>query len=90
MQVEVGYCDHPDSALAGNLAAQQALIASGRGERCDLVLLFCTARHDELVLRREIAKITGNSHCIFGGGAAGIITNDAFGYAGDQVGVACI
>ncbi len=37
-----------------------------------------------------MARTSGNFCCIFGGGAAGIITNDEFGYAGDQVGVACI
>ena len=90
MYVSVGYNDNPDSVLAGPLAAQQALEAAGRADICDLVLLFCTARHNQRILRREVARITGNSHHIYGGGAAGIITNDNFGYAGDQVGVACI
>lgn len=90
MKVGLGYCDHPDSALAGNLAARQALEASGRTDSCDLVLLFCTARHDQEILRQEVAKTIGSTSHIFGGGAAGIITNDQFGYAGDNVGVACI
>ncbi|MGI5875321.1 MAG: hypothetical protein ACOX6X_00685 [Dethiobacteria bacterium] len=56
MQVEVGYCDNPDSVLAGRIATQQALDASGRTDRCDLVLLFCTARHNQQILRQEVAK----------------------------------
>ncbi|HHU75270.1 MAG TPA: GGDEF domain-containing protein [Firmicutes bacterium] len=90
MQVAVGYCDNPDSALAGRLATQKALDASGRTDVCDLVLLFCTARHNQQILRQEVARVTGNYRRIYGGGAAGIITNNRFGYAGDQVGVACI
>ncbi|HZK18171.1 MAG TPA: FIST N-terminal domain-containing protein, partial [Clostridia bacterium] len=90
MKVGVGYCDNPDSTLAGRLAAEEALAAAHQPGICDLVLLFCTARHDQKALRREVAKTTGNYSSIYGGGAAGIITNDNFGYAGDQVGVACI
>ncbi len=90
MQIEVGYCDHPDSALAGTSAAQNALERADRTDLCDLVLLFCTARHDLETVRREAARATGNARAIFGGGATGIITNDRFGYGGDQVGVACV
>ncbi len=90
MQVGVGYCDNPDSALAGRLAAKQALATVGRTETCDLVLLFCTARHDQRALRREVAKVTSNHNRIYGGGAVGIVSNENLGYAGDQVGVACI
>lgn len=90
MQVAVGYCDHPDSAPAGRQAVRQALEAAGRSDTCDLVLLFGTARHDQETLRRAVAEVSGNPRYIFGGGAAGVITNDQFGYAGDQVGVACI
>ncbi len=90
MQIEVGYCDHPDSAIAGRNAAKNALERAGRADPCDLLLLFCTARHDRETVRQEVARATGNTSAIFGGGATGIITNDRFGYGGDQVGVACV
>lgn len=90
MQVGVGYSDNPDSMVAGRQAAQNALAKTGRLDPCELVLLFCTARHNQEVLREEVAAVVGNTQCIYGGGAVGIITNDEYGYAGDQVGVACI
>lgn len=90
MRVGIGYSDNPDSALAGKLAVQEAQEKAGRENVCDVVLLFATARHDEDILRKAVAAETGNTERIYGGGAAGIITNDKFGYAGDQVGVACI
>lgn len=90
MQVGVGFCDNPDSAIAGRLASRQALDAVGRNDICDIVLLFCTARHNQEILRQVVAWATGNSRCILGGGAAGVITNTEYGYAGDQVGIACI
>ena len=90
MKVGVGYSDNPDSVFAGRQASRSAIQNAGRTEPCDLVLLFATARHNQQVLRKEVAAVVGNSHNIYGGGAVGIITNDQFGYAGDQVGVACI
>jgi diguanylate cyclase (GGDEF)-like protein len=90
MRVGVGYSDHPDSASAGTLAARAAVKNSGRRDACDVVLLFGTARHDMKMLRAAVAAEAGASARIYGGGAVGVITNDAFGYAGDQVGVACI
>ena len=90
MQVGTGYCDNPDSRAAGQQAAKAALEKAGRTDVCDLVLLFCASGHNQIVLRQEVAEITGNYDNIFGGGASGIITNEKFGYAGNQVGVACI
>lgn len=90
MQVGVGFCDNPDSEAAGRQAAEAALKKSGRTDICSFVLLFNTARHNQQQLMEAVAGATGNSEHIYGGGAVGIITNDAFGYAGDQVGVACI
>ena len=89
MRVEVGYSDIPDSASAGVQAVRAAVKMSERQEACDLVLLFCTARHDPDVLRAAVAAEAGASALIYGGGAAGVITNEFFGYAGDQVGAAC-
>jgi hypothetical protein len=56
---------------------------------CELVLLFATARHDAQILRDAVASVVGPSALILGGGALGAITNDRFGYAGDQVALGC-
>ncbi|MEG0377749.1 MAG: diguanylate cyclase, partial [Eubacterium sp.] len=90
MQISVGYGDHPDSVAAGKQAAQMALDKAGRTEPCDLALLFCTARHNQKILRETVVSVVKNTENIWGGGSAGVITNDYFGYAGDQVGLACI
>ena len=89
MQVGIGYSELPDSTAAGIQAAESAIERSGRLEPCDMVLLFCTSRHHQQVLRDAVASVIGESIPIYGGGAVGIITNEIFGYAGDQVGVAC-
>ncbi len=88
MQVGVGYSDNPDSALAAAEAARLALEQTGRTDACDLVFLFQTASHDTTVLRKTIQATFGESVKIVGGGAVGTISNDRFGYAGDQLGVA--
>ncbi|MCL2497350.1 MAG: response regulator [Symbiobacteriaceae bacterium] len=90
MKVGVGFSDTPDSRLAGVTAAQSALQQGGREEPCDLVLLFATARHNQELLREAVVTVVGSQARILGGGAPGVITNDFFGYAGDQVGLACI
>lgn len=90
MRVGIGYSDNPDSALAGKQAAQIAIEKAGREGSCDVVLLFSTARHDQRVLREAVSAETKNYDRIYGSGTVGVITNDQFGYAGDQVGVACI
>lgn len=90
MKVVVGYSDNPDSLLAGRQAAESALSKNERPDPCDLVLLFGTSRHNLEILREGVVEVVGNTQCIYGGGAVGIITNDEFGYAGDQVGIACI
>ncbi|GHU34267.1 hypothetical protein AGMMS50256_27650 [Betaproteobacteria bacterium] len=90
MRVGVGYSDIPDSASAGAQAVRDAIEKSGRHAPCDIVLLFSTARHNLDILRAAAASEAGASALIYGGGAVGIITNDTFGYAGDQVGAACI
>lgn len=90
MQVAVGYSDHPDSISAGRQAAQMALREGNREQPCDVVMLFGTARHDQQLLRSAVVSVVGKQCSIYGGGAAGVITNEYFGYAGDQVGLACI
>lgn len=90
MQVGVGFSDNPNSLEAGRQAAVSALEKAGRTESCDMVLLFCTSSHNQQQLRDVVTAEVGSSAKIYGGGAAGVITNETFGYAGDQVGVACI
>ncbi|MDR1378324.1 MAG: FIST C-terminal domain-containing protein [Synergistaceae bacterium] len=87
--VSVGYSDDPDTVLAGHAAARAALRQAGMTTPCELVLLFATARHDAQILCDVVASIVGPSALILGGGAVGAITNDRFGYAGDQVIMGC-
>ena len=90
MQVGVGYSDNPDSSIAGRQAVERAINMAGRSDSCDMVLLFSTVRHDQRVLREAVSDTVGVSVPIYGGGAVGIITNEYFGYAGDQIAAACI
>ena len=90
MKVGVGYSDNPESNPAGLEAAQMALTQAQREGPCDLALMFSTARHDQTALREAVASVLGASVPVYGGGAAGVITNDFFGYAGDQIALACI
>jgi diguanylate cyclase (GGDEF)-like protein len=90
MKVGVGYSEMPDSGAAGRQAAQDALQSAGRPDPCDLALLFCTVRVNQQVLLESVREVIGGGAPIYGGGAAGIITNGNYGYAGDQVGVALI
>jgi len=55
-----------------------------------MALLFSTARHDQAALRGAVASVIGSDVPIYGGGAAGVITNGYFGYAGDQIAAACV
>lgn len=90
MRVGIGYSDNPDTAAAGRQAARDALEKAGRKQRCDLVLLFSTARHDPEVLRNAVVSVVGMETSIIGGGSVGAISNDKFGYAGDQMILAAI
>ena len=90
MKVTVGYSENPDSLEAGRIAALEAIRESGRDDVCDLVLMFATARHDAAELRTAVAGVVGAEVPVYGGGAVGGITNDRFGYAGDQIVLACI
>lgn len=90
MKVAVGYCDNPDSSIAAELVVEDALSNIDFNSECDIALLFSTARHDQVVLRDKISKKLGKQVSIYGGGAVGVITNEHYGYAGDQVGIALI
>ena len=90
MKVGIGYSDNPESNTAGLQAVNMAIDLAGRTDPCDMALLFSTARHDFAVLRSAVSSVIGDSVPIYGGGAAGVITNDYYGYAGDQIAAACI
>ena len=90
MKVGVGYSDNPESSAAGLQAVQMAVAQAERPDPCDMALLFATARHDYAALHEAAASVVGTSVPVYGGGAAGIITNEYFGYAGDQVAAVCL
>ncbi|MCL2815784.1 MAG: ATP-binding protein [Oscillospiraceae bacterium] len=90
MKVGIGYSDNPESNVAGAQAVSMAVAQAGRDDSCDMVLLFSTAQHDQAVIRQAIAAVIGGFVPVYGGGAAGVITNEYFGYAGNQVAAACI
>ncbi|MCL1909124.1 MAG: GGDEF domain-containing protein [Holophagaceae bacterium] len=90
MKVGVGHSDLPDSVAAGRQAATMAFLSSGRKDSADLALLFCTATVNQALLREAVSSAIGTGVPIYGGGASGVITNDYYGYGGDQVGVALI
>lgn len=88
-RVGVGFSDNPVSAEAGLEAARTA-VEQGTIERCDLAIVYATAKHDHDVLHAAIRSVVGPVARVVGGGAAGIITNDSLGYEGAQVGVAVL
>lgn len=90
MQVGVGFSDHPDTSRAGQQALASAIKKSGKTESCDLIILFATARHDFYLLKKSILSYLEKDVKIVGGGAIGAISNEHFGYAGDQLILACI
>lgn len=90
MRVGVGFSDNPDSFAAGQEAALEALSGGLGAGPCDLLLMFMTARHDHKALRQAVSSVFGPGTPIYGGGAAGAITNERFGYAGDQMALAAI
>ena len=90
MKVGIGHSDNPDTHTAGAQAAMMAIAGAERSDLCDMVLLFSTVRHDQQILREAVISTIGKPVPVYGGGAIGIITNDYFGYAGDQIGLACI
>lgn len=90
MKVGVGYSENPDTRIAGREVAEEALSQGAQERACDMVLLFATARHDARILREAVAEMVGPDVPIIGGGTVGAISNESFGYAGDQVIAACL
>lgn len=87
--VGVGSSENTDSHAAGREAAQAAL-QSGGLQKCDLLLLFSTSKHDPHALHKGAREVVGAAARIAGGYAVGIITNQTLGYDGFQVGVAAL
>jgi hypothetical protein len=86
-KVGVGFSDITDSKTAGIEVARIAMNEAGI-DKCDLALLYFTAKHDAVLLRDSIRSIIGPSAKIFGGNSVGVITKDCLGYEGFQVGLA--
>ena len=85
MRVGVGYSENPDTTAAGRQAAESALQQLGQNMPCSLVLMFSTARHDAELLRQAVVAVVGSSVPIVGGGTVGGISNEEYGYEGDQI-----
>jgi hypothetical protein len=87
-RVGVGYSETEDSFAAGRDAARAALAQAGL-EGCTLALLFSTCQHHPQNLRNGVRSIIGPHARLVGGWAVGALSNDALGYGGFQVGIAC-
>lgn len=88
MRAAVAFSELPDSRSAAGEAARAA--QASLGAPADLVLLFATARHDVAELRAGLRQELGEHPRLLVGGAVGVITSHAFGYAGSQLGLALI
>jgi len=83
----VGYSEKPRSRDAGVEAATAATKDAGT-DRCDLVILYSTDKHDPAELRDGVRSVVGPQAKLIGGYSMGTITKDKLGYDGYQVGVA--
>ncbi|MDR1658350.1 MAG: FIST C-terminal domain-containing protein [Deltaproteobacteria bacterium] len=90
MRAGVGYSENPDTTMGAIQATTEAIKQAGRSTTCDLILMFSTARHSAHVIRQVIASVVGPTVSIVGGAATGAISNQQFGYSGDQIIVAAI
>ena len=85
----VGFSDVSDSQDAGRMAARAALDHAGRRDP-PLALVFTTSRHHPAALLQGVRAELGENVDVLGGYSNGVITHDALGYDGYQVGVAAI
>lgn len=83
----VAYAVDENSFEAGKRAAAEAVRKIG--QKGNLVLSFCTSRHDYNACFEGIKSEVGDIP-IIGGPAIGVITNNYLGYEGYQVGVAIL
>ena len=84
-----GFSEHLDAKQAGSEAARRALANAGL-EKCDVVFFGATPVHDPVRLLEGIREVVGAGAQLLGVSAGGMITNDALGYDGYQVGVAVL
>jgi hypothetical protein len=84
-----GYSENPNSKEAGVEAARAAMAEAGL-DSCDLVITFCTEKHDPVQFRDGVRSVVGPGARLIGGYAMGAITKDQLGYLGFQVGVAVL
>ena len=85
----VGYSENPKSREAGIEAGRAAMSEAGV-DRCDLAILYSTAKHDPAELRDGLRAVIGAEARLIGGSAIGALTRDQLGYEGYQVGVAVL
>lgn len=90
MYAGVGFSNNPDTQSAGYEAVLAAMRQADSYTRCDMIILFATAHHDGVHLRQAVSTAAGDDVLIVGGGAVGTISNNLFGYAGDQVSLAML
>lgn len=83
----VGFSENPKSRDAGVEAASAAMAQAGVS-RCNLAIMYSTAKHDPVRLSDGVRSVIGPTARLIGGYAVGIITKDKLGYEGYQVGVA--
>lgn len=88
MRSAVAFSSDTDSLLAAHGAAAAALATLGSA--ADLALVFATVQHDLAAIRTGLRQALGNGTRLVVGGAVGAITNEAYGYAGYQLGLALI
>src|SRR5882724_3220440 len=88
-KIGVGFTENAKSREAGIEAARAALLEAGT-DRCDLVLLYTTEKHDPVQFRAGIRTVVGPTPRLIGGYAIGIITRKHLAYEGYQAGVAVL
>lgn len=86
-QAGVGYSENPKSYDAGVEATSAAMVEMGL-DKCDLAIMYSTARHEPSHLRAGVRSVIGPTARLMGGYSIGAITKDRLGYEGYQVGVA--
>lgn len=85
----VGFSERPDSLEAAREAATAA-VEQLEGGRCDLALVYCTAKHDQALVHKAVRAAVGPRARIVGGCGIGVISTDRLGYEGCQLGVAVL
>jgi hypothetical protein len=83
------YVDSPQTREAAARAAREAHEAAGGGA-VSLALAFHHGRHDPMQVRAGVLDALGPDVPLLGGSAMGVITGDALGYEGHQIGVAVL